>query len=92
MLKMDTELSTVSMTEQHKADILNQFNLSGQEDKNADDEKALVLNLCELFSEIDFHGERCIGWEDFASYLIEAATDQHLRLQDKIKEVCLSQI
>ncbi len=54
---------------------------------NIEDEKSLILNLCDLFNEIDFNGDKLIDWEDFTSYLIEAATDQYLRFQNKIKEV-----
>ena len=77
------------MTEQSKNELLSQFNIDGTaDDAHTEDEKTLILNLCELFSEIDFNGERFITWEDFTTYLIDTATDQHSRLQDRIKEVC----
>jgi hypothetical protein len=73
--------------EQYRREIFNQFSTMGDSlEKKSDEEKTLVLNLCELFSEMDFNGDRLIEWEDFTSYLIEAATEQNMNL-DRIKEV-----
>jgi hypothetical protein len=36
---------------------------------------------------MDFDGDKFIEWEDFTSYLIETASDQHFTLTT-IKDVC----
>ena len=54
---------------------------------SSEDERNLVLNLCELFNEIDFAGEKYITWDDFMSYLLDAVSDQTTK-EDQIKEVC----
>lgn len=53
---------------------------------SSEDERNLVLNLCELFNEIDFAGEKYITWDDFMSYLLDAVSDQTTK-EDQIKEV-----
>ncbi|KAL9658761.1 hypothetical protein ABK040_005916 [Willaertia magna] len=53
--------------------------------ENGSDEKNLVLNLCELFNEIDFAGDKYITWEDFMSYLLESVSEQTTK-DDEIKE------
>ena len=56
---------------------------------SSEDERNLVLNLCELFNEIDFTGEKYITWDDFMSYLLDAVSDQSSK-EDQIKEYGLS--
>ncbi|KAG2378384.1 hypothetical protein C9374_008527 [Naegleria lovaniensis] len=56
---------------------------------SSEDERNLVLNLCELFNEIDFAGEKYITWDDFMSYLLDAVSDQTTK-EDQIKEYGLS--
>ena len=55
------------------------------QNSQSEDERNLVLNLCELFNEIDFTGEKYISWDDFMSYLLDAVSDQSAR-DDQIKE------